>query len=78
VEKRFAKNNPSQQKMAGKKCDLCVTGGGTASLTRTTMYASTWRNCHDDKEPVAYDYGEMGIYNTVFCGGFSKHWYTKS
>jgi hypothetical protein len=33
----------------------------------------------DDKEPIAsfgefvYDYGDLGIYNTVFCGGFSKH-----
>jgi hypothetical protein len=59
-----------------------------ASLTLTTMYASTWemaeRICRDDREPVAsfgefvFDYGDLGIYNTVFCGGFSKHWYTKS
>jgi hypothetical protein len=36
-----------------------------------------WRNgCAVMKEPVAsfgefvYDYGDLGIYNTVFCGDF--------
>jgi hypothetical protein len=34
------------------------------------------RICRDDKEPVAsfgefvYDYGDLGIYNTVFWGDF--------
>jgi hypothetical protein len=77
VEKRREKNNPSQQ------CDLSL-AGGNGIADSTTMYASTWgmaeRICRDDKEPVAsfgefvYDYGDLGIYNTVFCGGFSKHW----
>jgi hypothetical protein len=44
------------------------------------MYASTWRtgwrNCRDDKEPVAsfgefvYDYGDLGIQHGILCGIF--------
>jgi hypothetical protein len=53
---------------------------GMASLTRTTMYASTWgmaeRICRDDKEPVAsfvefvYDYGDLGIQHGILWGIF--------
>jgi hypothetical protein len=45
-------------------CKLVVCLAGMASLTRTTMYASTWgmaeRICREDKEPVA-SFGEFAF-----------------